>query len=524
MDDSKEPGRASTPSRDWSAPYAVAASLVFGYALVSAFRVYALGFNFPILGKHDFRQTQTALSALMMAKGGPWLIYETPLFGAPYAIPFEFPLYQWLTTLVHLLGAPLDQAGRAVSIAFFLLLLFPLYRVLRSFEFSYEVSMLTLALVVSAPLYTFWTRAFMIESTALYFAIASLAVGLDALPRLARDEGRERPRLGERKLLGLLCALATVAMLVKGTTGIVYLGLLSLLLLERFWRDDARRARWKEYALFAAVGVVVPLLLGVLWTSYCEAIRRKNPLAATLLTEELHPWIYGTWAQKTAPETWIMLWDRTWWYGFGTNVTMAGGLCLALFASKKLVPFAACLLAVLGAFALFTNLHWFHDYYQYATTVLVIIAVGFGAAAAEHWSPRARVLLPVLGALAVQQATVSYRLDYRKEQRTINMGIVEIGKYVQAHTRDSALIVLYGNDWSSVIPYYAQRRALTNRWNHPPERPDMQQALKASAARGHRVEAVLFCYADRAFNDGRATALLQHSPQCTPIKDCDVCL
>lgn len=50
----------------------------------------------PLTGMFYFRETQTALSDYWMTQGGPKLIYETPVTGFPYKIPFEFPLFQWL--------------------------------------------------------------------------------------------------------------------------------------------------------------------------------------------------------------------------------------------------------------------------------------------------------------------------------------------------------------------------------------------------------------------------------------------
>jgi 4-amino-4-deoxy-L-arabinose transferase-like glycosyltransferase len=494
--------------------YSLATYLVLAYALRVAFKVYAFAFDRPILGQHEFRQAQTALSAWSIASGGPWFAYETPVFGAPYAIPFEFPLYQWIVVVVHLCGVPLDQAGRYVSIGFFLLLLLPFFRLMRSFDLPVNVSLLTVAMLVSAPLYMFWTRAFMIESAALCFAIASLAIGVEAL------DDRTNPRR-----LTLLFALASLAMLIKITTGIIYLAILGLLLLGRVATDPERRTAWKGYLSFVLAGFLLPTLIGVGWAQYTELLRTQNALTANFLSSKaLHDWFYGTWQQKMSLETWRVFWDRTAWYGFGTGTSLAAGLALAVFGTKKPGALAACLLSVLGAFALFTNLHWFHDYYQYATTVLAILAVGFGFAAAERWTPRARWLLPLLTAAIVLKSSAAYDADYRQLQLGGDEHIVEVGKFIQAHTHEAALIVVYGNDWSSVLPYYARRRALTNRWNHPPSHPDMVSTLKRSAALGNRVEAVVFCYGDRHFSDGRAAALLGHAPSCRAIGACDVCL
>jgi hypothetical protein len=312
-------------------------------------------------------------------------------------------------------------------------------------------------------------------------------------------------------------------MLVKITTGVVYLGILGLLLVGRFAADERRGAAWKRYALFALHALIVPTLIGLAWTKYADSVKAQNALTADFLTSKpLHDWYYGTWQQKTTLSTWVKLWDRTAAYGFGTAASPAAGLALAAFGSRRPYALASCLAAVIGAFAVFTNLHDFHDYYQYATTLLVIVMVGFGFAAAESWLPRGRLLLPLLGAAIVLKSIEGYTLDYRTRQAG-NESVVEVGNFVKTNTSPAALIVVHGDDWSSLLPYYSQRRALMNRWNHPATHPALRTALERSAAVGNKVEAVVFCHGDRGNGDGRAEALLGHPPTCTPFSICDVC-
>src|SRR5690606_31207251 len=125
-----------------------------------------------------------------------------------------------------------------------------------------------------------------------------------------------------------------------------------------FIRDRDRFAQVKAYALLALSGVIVPLAIGLAWARYGELLKSQNALTASFLSSEaLHDWIYGTREQKLALATWVTFWDRTAWYGFGTAATMSAGLALAMFGSRRPYPLVACLLGMLGAFAVFTNLH-----------------------------------------------------------------------------------------------------------------------------------------------------------------------
>lgn len=128
------------------------------------------GWSHNLSDRHGFRQTQTAISAYYMLQG-PWsLAYETPVAGPPWSIPFEFPLYQWVVAATVLVShLPLNQAGRLVSIVFFLLTLWPLSSILRRMNLTPAHRFLIGALILASPFYVFWSRTFMIESAALFW-------------------------------------------------------------------------------------------------------------------------------------------------------------------------------------------------------------------------------------------------------------------------------------------------------------------------------------------------------------------
>jgi len=67
--------------------WAVAAILV----LVVLTRLPTLGQ--PLVERHDWRQTQTAYTALIYSQSGVDLLHpQVPVLGPPYDLPFEFPL------------------------------------------------------------------------------------------------------------------------------------------------------------------------------------------------------------------------------------------------------------------------------------------------------------------------------------------------------------------------------------------------------------------------------------------------
>ena len=132
------------------------------------------GFNAHVMDEHSFRQAQTAYSAYFFTRGGPFFSYETPLLGYPFSMPFELPIYQWLVGKFSLLsGLALDPAGRVVGRFFFYLALLPIDSLLRHFRVARIPRLASLTLYLFSPLYLYWSRTFMMESTALFFGLAS---------------------------------------------------------------------------------------------------------------------------------------------------------------------------------------------------------------------------------------------------------------------------------------------------------------------------------------------------------------
>ena len=77
------------------------------------------------LAGHEFRQGQTALSAFFIAHDQDYsLAYPTPVFGPPWSIPMEFPLYQWATAWLSTKTQwSIVESARALNLACFYLTL-----------------------------------------------------------------------------------------------------------------------------------------------------------------------------------------------------------------------------------------------------------------------------------------------------------------------------------------------------------------------------------------------------------------
>ena len=82
------------------------------------------------------------------------------------------PLYQWIVaTISRTASLDLHATGRGVSVAFFVATLVSGWFALDIVDVRPRYRPIFVALTLVSPLYLFWSRTFMIESTALFFAV-----------------------------------------------------------------------------------------------------------------------------------------------------------------------------------------------------------------------------------------------------------------------------------------------------------------------------------------------------------------
>ena len=107
-------------------PIAIGLALL-GLALV----IHIPTLNQPLLETQEFRQTQTAYPALIFHLQGIDLLRpQVPVFGPPFALPIEFPLFQAAAAIVMDLGVPADPAVRLTALVCFLITAVLVWRLL----------------------------------------------------------------------------------------------------------------------------------------------------------------------------------------------------------------------------------------------------------------------------------------------------------------------------------------------------------------------------------------------------------
>lgn len=464
--------------------------LLFISASVLSLRFMFAGWSGSLLELHSFRQTQTAISVASMLKSGDILHYQTPVLGPPWEIPMEFPFFQALVfVLVRTTGYPLDQAGRAISLLLFLATLPPFYLLIRTWTNERSTAVIALVLVCLSPQYIYWSRSFMIESAALSTSIWYLYL---VQTHLAGAKDRSR----RVALLAAITVLGTLSALTKVTTFVIYfaiaLFMISLVLLREGVQEKpmSRVGRFfREYGSLTIAAAVIPILLETTWVFHSDHVKSLNPLGAALSSKALIDWNFGTLAQKCSWDTWKQVLERSVTDLFG-DVQIAF-VFFALPLCKRTTGLTSALLIFMFVFpiAIFTNLYYVHSYYGYANGMVLIAALALIIGDLVNRNTVGYWLAIGLVVVTTFKSVTWYTENYRRFQGN-PYRYQDLKAIADRFTAPDEVLVLFGMDWSSEIPYYLDRRALMLPTSLTTE---VRYRQATENLRSYTVGGVLFC-------------------------------
>ncbi len=461
--------------------YTVLFIAIFLHIILLAYR-----WNHPILDIHKFRQTQTALSVYWLLKGGNWLSYETPVIGAPWSIPFEFPLYQWCVAFIkQLIKVPLDSAGRLTSLIFFFLTLLACRAFFRELKLDKLFFPVFSILLLASPLYIFWSSTFMIESSALFLAVSFLVF----LQKYLKDSSVWN--------FLMVTLIAVLGVLVKATTfsPFAYVGIILVIVhIINNWKNSfSPQIFFRKYLPIAFVFLTA--FFAVLeWTNFADDLKAQNYIGKHLTSEALHSWHFSDLETRLSKDFW-----RTTIFGRSANQILGTGtlLCflagLLLLCSRKTIFMAlVAFSAYIATFLLFPRLHLVHNYYQYANGIFII----FMASAIVVGLPQDRIKPLVLIIILCLQLGRFYYSEYYQVlflESLYNHKTLRVSNLIRENTPEETAILVFGIKWSSEIAYYSQRRAITFANWLPPNEKRVITSNPKDFTNGLPISAIVIC-------------------------------
>jgi hypothetical protein len=430
--------------------------VAIGLALVGlAIAIHIPTLNQPLLETQSFRQTTTAYPALLFHLEGINLFRpQVPVFGPPFLLPIEFPLFQAAASLVMDLGLAPDPAVRLTALACFAITALLVWRLL--VDVAGEASGLAgLAAFLFSPLGLLVSRMSLMEYMATAGALAFVYWGL------------RWHETGKWRWYGAALVAGTVGLLVKSTTGVIYLVPLMVLVMGVWFRGKLPVGRRPVYAIAIVVLFGLPLLLAAGWTVYADGVRAANPESAWFSSSGGLAGSYlGTLQQKLDPTTWFNLVDLAQSLLFGGALWLLGLLALAAgnLLTRRAFAISLVLSACIGPL-LFTYQYLVPGQEYYFAAISPLVAIAVGMAVGWVWRERHhRVSQIVLISLALGWAiTLHLSQGYWGRQYVPvddAQQILPAADFVAAHTQPDELVALAGDDWDPSIFYYARREGL----------------------------------------------------------------
>ena len=420
--------------------------------IASCLWVMTRNWDASLLDRYQFRQTQTALTAFWLQQDGFSLAYPLPIFGPPWSVPHEFPFYQWLVAAVaQITGTTLLSAARAVSIVCFLAMLPAVYGLAAAVESDPRRRLLVPAAVLTTPVCLFYARTFMIESCACALAVWFLYAQVRNL------------RHADWRWTLTTSVLGVSAALVKVTTFALFGTVAVVITARALWgarsRPPGGAPLWR-LTVTSAVPALASLAATVWWVAFSDRIKLANPYSVSLTSGNLRPWLYGTLAQRTDPAFWQLV-------GHEFSIAALSGwllllLALGLFLAGARYRRAALVWAagfLLGPLY-FSNLYYVHEYYYFPSAVFLTAAAGLvlaGIVASPRLGGPAKTAL--VAAFFVLQA-VNFSGYYAFTLRNRPNPPPPLAAVIRQAVPKDGIVLVHGWDWNTLLPYYAERRAI----------------------------------------------------------------
>ena len=428
----------------------------------------------PFLETNEFRQTQTALSAWMFIRDGYDLFdYQTPLFGAPWKIPMEFPLYQYTAALVAQLGLlDLDSSLRLVSLVYFYLSALALYELVALVFGSLPTARLSTILYAWMPFCIQSARLCLIDYASVFFALCYILL----FYRFCRRDASPLVYCAALVLgsLAYLVKITTMAAFAAPVFGyFVYSYLFEIYLTPAGTLSAALQKRWHEQraqTLAAFSLLIAPIAIGYAWVHYSDAVKLASPLTERFTSSAFHTWNFGTLEQRLTPENWLRIVNRI---RYWMSPKFALFLPILALVRLKYYPRDAQLLVIAACFGcafpilVFFNLYVIHDYYLIAISPLIAILMGVGLQQilqflqpAERYSTKW-----ILQAAAILVVAVAFFSAREYPLRTLakdarSHWAYQVGKEVQRVSSPEEDIIIWQGSWNPALTYYSKRRSI----------------------------------------------------------------
>lgn len=432
--------------------------IILGYVVTGALAVVLRWpiMNFPLSEAYAFRQFQTTLMIREYMEGGFFQLSPLPLFGPPWQVPMEFPLFQWVAALGGtVVGASPQIAGRLTALAFFLICA-AFVALIGTRLYSASVGFVGFVIFLFAPFGWQWGSAPLIEFAATAGALISIYLIM---------------MWTERRMWWLLVALTlslSVLTLVKSTTAVVWV--LPILAISLAWKNtDGIREALTRWPL--VIPLVISGILGIAWTRLSDSFKGGYQFTQFLTSESLTTWNFGSVDQRLDTRNWAKIFE----YSEAIN-----GLPIIFFAlvivalaiwRVRLITIALASTLFVGPMVFF-NLYYMHGYYLSAFYPAIVIVMAAGVIGIASLVRDTAGRMVVTGAIVLNvlvMAWISPEGQLVSQRSTEGLYQFPLAEEIVSNIPADAGVITIGCDWNPAYSYLSGRKTLMLSGRNPDE-------------------------------------------------------
>jgi hypothetical protein len=403
----------------------------------------------PIELPHSWRQCETANYSLSFYKDGMNPLKPSVSWLGNHGVHlYEFPLVEWISaTLYHFFGPDIIW-DRLVSLAFFLGSAWYLFLFVQLLS-SRRKAVLTLIIYLALPMGIYYSRAPMIDFSAIFFSHVMIYYFLLGF----------RQRRGKYIVTGVLAAI--FACIIK----VPYPFVFSLLVIYELFKNMPVKKILAWLPL-----LLVPAIMFGAWRYHVQVVNNSRPdweFLKDLPKTDPPVFYYGTLDQRLQGVNWMKIHKTivSEVCGDGGYGLFLVGLMLILFKLKAYRQFLLWLLGGVIYLLTFFNLNVLHNYYQIPFIALCAFFMAHGLDelaglfGKKDISRQTAALALLLFFLITDNILIAERTYYRRDSRSYYLGIV-----VQEYTPPESLLV-FALPWGKPQDPRFLFNARRNGWN-----------------------------------------------------------
>ncbi len=177
----------------------------------------------------------------------------------------------------------------------------------------------------------------------------------------------------------------------------------------------------------------------------------------------------------------------------GSGIVFCAAFAATIGRPRRFALCLACLALYVLPLALFMRLFTVHVYYSYENGLLLAVIVGCGIVSCLEGGRVARWVGIALYAGALMAMSTNYIQGYYVDQKSATTAPMALAVLTDERTSQDDVMLIYGLDYSPVLPYEARRRAIMDWKNRDLDDPAIRSTFGELSAQGLRIGVVVAC-------------------------------